>query len=170
MAAVVGLAAEKIDELFRLLPKGFIRNYTPHSNCPVGNRRGLGQAEELCKKAGARRYIRLKVSGPFHSPLLEEAREEFAETVKAYTFKDPSKTLYSNVTGGKSPPAMRRRSYRQLRLSAPSAGWRRRTSFSKEATERSWKPAPGRFFPACGNLSARNLPVCPAAPQSRSLV
>lgn len=102
MAAVVGLAAEKIDELF---PAGTEGVYPANYNSPTqtvlsGTAEGLAKAEELCKKAGARRYIRLKVSGPFHSPLLEEAREEFAETVKAYTFKDPSKTLYSNVTGG----------------------------------------------------------------------
>ena len=66
----------------------------------AGTAEGLARAEDLCKEAGARRYIRLKVSGPFHSPLLEEARVEFAEAVKEYTFNDPLKTLYSNVTGG----------------------------------------------------------------------
>ncbi len=101
MAAVIGLTAPQIDGLF---PAGtedvFPANYNaPNQIVLAGTARGLSRAEGLCKEAGARRFIKLKVSGPFHSPLLEEARRDFAETVETFTFKDPQKTLYSNVTG-----------------------------------------------------------------------
>jgi len=101
MAAVIGLTATQVDELF---PAGtedvFPANYNaPNQIVLAGTAAGLGRAEGLCKEAGARRFLRLKVSGPFHSPLLDEARKEFAEAVSHYVFNDPVKALYSNVTG-----------------------------------------------------------------------
>lgn len=102
MAAVIGLTAETMTELF---PEGTDGIFPANYNAPTqivlaGTADGLTRAESLCKEAGARRFIRLQVSGPFHSPLLEEARAEFAEAVKGFTFNDPVKALYSNVTGG----------------------------------------------------------------------
>lgn len=102
MAAVIGLTAEKITEIF---PKGTEGIYPANYNAPnqivlAGTADGLARAEGICKEAGARRYIKLKVSGPFHSPLLEDARAEFAEAITSYTFNNPTKTLYSNVNGG----------------------------------------------------------------------
>ena len=58
-----------------------------------------GDLGEVFEKAGAMRYIRLKTSGPFHSPLLEEARRGLQEALADYAFADPVKPVYSNVTG-----------------------------------------------------------------------
>ena len=101
MAAVIGLSTEKIDELFS---DGSLDVYPSNYNAPTqiviaGTADGLAKAETLCKENGARRYIRLKVSAPFHSPFLEEARMGFAEELNKYNFRDPVKKLYSNVTG-----------------------------------------------------------------------
>ncbi len=101
MAAVIGMTSEKIEELFADSSQGV---YPANYNAPTqivlaGTAEGLTKAETICKENGARRFIKLKVSAPFHSPLLEEARVEFAETLKSYTFNDPVKTFYSNVTG-----------------------------------------------------------------------
>ncbi len=102
MAAVIGLSYEKMASLIKESGVGgvYIANY----NSPVqivisGTNDGLLKAEEICKEAGARRYIRLKVSGPFHSPLLEEAKKEFVSVLDGYEFNNPRKTVYSNVTG-----------------------------------------------------------------------
>jgi [acyl-carrier-protein] S-malonyltransferase len=51
------------------------------------------------KEAGAKRFIRLKVSGPFHCPLMQQARDRFAEFLDTVTFSDPAGPVYSNVTG-----------------------------------------------------------------------
>ena len=64
-----------------------------------GTQEGLEAAESALKEAGARRVIRLKVSAPCHSPLLDEAKDKFSEYLSGLDFKTPCKPLYSNVTG-----------------------------------------------------------------------
>ena len=101
MAAVIGLTYDKITEI---LGKGDIEAYPANYNAPTqivlaGTAEGLLAVESLCKEAGARRYIMLKVSGPFHSPLLESAREKFRGVVEQVSFSDPAKPVYANVTG-----------------------------------------------------------------------
>ena len=102
MAAVLGLPAEKtVATLEPLASEGvFASNY----NSPVqvvvsGTAQGLARAETALKAAGARRLVRLQVSGPFHSPLMAEARAAFDEALKGFTFADPVTAVYSNVTG-----------------------------------------------------------------------
>jgi [acyl-carrier-protein] S-malonyltransferase len=64
-----------------------------------GTAEALARAEALLGEAGAMKYVVLKTSGPFHSPLMEEARQALAAALEAFRFADPVKTLYSNVTG-----------------------------------------------------------------------
>jgi [acyl-carrier-protein] S-malonyltransferase len=53
----------------------------------------------LCKEAGAKRAMRLKVSGAFHSPLMESAAPGLAEALDEATFTDPRFPVYANVNG-----------------------------------------------------------------------
>ncbi|MEM5947383.1 ACP S-malonyltransferase [Spirochaetia bacterium 38H-sp] len=102
MSAILGLAPEKVEEVIKSLAsdKVFVANYnSPKQVVLSGTEDGLAVAEAACKEAGAKRAVRLKVSGPFHSPLLEEARKEFADFIASYDFSDPDKPVYSNVTG-----------------------------------------------------------------------
>jgi [acyl-carrier-protein] S-malonyltransferase len=55
-------------------------------------------AEAALKAAGAKRVVRLKVSGAFHSPIMAYARDGFAEAVAGVKFSDPKIAFYSNVT------------------------------------------------------------------------
>ncbi len=102
MAAVLGMPAEKVTAAVQALEgKGV---YAANHNSPVqvvisGTAEGLAAAEEALKAAGARRLIRLKVSGPFHSPLMAEARAAFADALAGFAFSDPRVPVYSNATG-----------------------------------------------------------------------
>lgn len=101
MAAVLGLPAEKAAEVVRGIEGVYVANH----NSPVqlvlsGTAAGLSLAEERLKAAGAKRLLRLKVSGPFHSPLMEGARTAFAEALAGFAFADPVLPVYSNVTAG----------------------------------------------------------------------
>ena len=101
MAAVLGMPAEKAAAVAAGIEGVFVANH----NSPVqlvlsGTAAGLSRAEELLKVQGAKRFIRLKVSGPFHSPLMEGARTAFAEALSGFAFGDPVLPVYSNVTAG----------------------------------------------------------------------
>lgn len=102
MAAVIGLDYDSIIKTISNTEGVYAANY----NSPVqivlsGTFDGLNNAEALCKEAGAKRFIRLKVSGPFHSPLITDAMNNFKEVVDKVEFSDPVIDLYSNVTAEK---------------------------------------------------------------------
>ena len=103
MAAVIGLTPEQVEAALQPLiaqQKAFPANLnSPKQTVISGTAEGLEKAEELCKEAGCRRFIRLKVAGPFHSPLMAEAAAHFAEVLATIAFKNPVKRLFSNVTG-----------------------------------------------------------------------
>jgi [acyl-carrier-protein] S-malonyltransferase len=104
MAAVIGLSKEDAEKL--LVEMGKANVFLANHNSPTqvvlsGTQAGLEKAEQAFKQAGARRVIRLRVSGPFHSPLIGRAAEEFASFLKDYTFHDPQAPVYSNVTAAK---------------------------------------------------------------------
>ena len=103
MAAVIGLTPEQVIEAVKpLAEKGiaFAANMnSPKQTVISGTFQGLKEAEALCTAAGCRRYIKLKVAGPFHSPLMQEAGVEFEKVLATMNFKDPVKRLFSNVTG-----------------------------------------------------------------------
>lgn len=102
MAAVIGLAPEAVSAALQEAGEGvYAANFSsPRQVVLAGTVEGLARAEAACAAAGARRFVRLKVSGPFHSPLIERARERFAEVVANFEFRDPTAPVYANVTGG----------------------------------------------------------------------
>jgi [acyl-carrier-protein] S-malonyltransferase len=82
------------------------------------------RAMELAKAAGAKRAIRLNVSGAFHSPLMEVARDGLADALDAASLHDPAFPVYANVT---AEPVRRATDARRLlleQLTAPVA-WTR---------------------------------------------
>ncbi len=104
MAAVLGLSFE--DVCRTLESHGFEQVYPAIHNSPVqtviaGAGEELGRAQKVLKEAGARRVMPLKVSGPFHTPLMESARVEFEEYLETVSFADPELPVYSNVTGSR---------------------------------------------------------------------
>ncbi|RII34994.1 [acyl-carrier-protein] S-malonyltransferase [Clostridium chromiireducens] len=102
MAAVLKLSDEKIEELLtRAGEFGIVEG--ANFNCPgqvviSGENNAIDEAVKIAKELGGL-GIPLKVSGPFHSSLLEPASEEFFNTIKTVEIKDVNKTVYSNVKG-----------------------------------------------------------------------
>jgi len=105
MAAILGLEEEKLKAVCARAsvagggPVG-IANY----NCPgqlviSGEVSALEAACALAKEAGAKRAIRLRVGGAFHSPLLKEASDRFACFLAGLPIGRPSCDFYANVTG-----------------------------------------------------------------------
>ena len=105
MAAVLGDLREPIDALCARAtadPEGGIvvpANYNSPGQVVIsGEIAGVESAMILCKSAGAKRAIRLNVSGAFHSPLMAPAREGLARAIERSSFASPSVPVYANVT------------------------------------------------------------------------
>ena len=64
-----------------------------------GDLAGVERAMELAVEAGAKRVVRLSVSGAFHSPLMAPAQEKFKARLEALSFNDPAFRVIANVTG-----------------------------------------------------------------------
>ena len=99
MAAILGLADEVVEGLCRKIHNVWPANY----NCPgqLVISGETGAVDECCEEAqreGARRAVRLKVSGAFHSPLVERAAERFRPAIEKIEFKVPSAHFVSTVT------------------------------------------------------------------------
>lgn len=102
MMAVMGADLPQVQQI--LADSGVPDVYPSLHNSPVqtvvgGTAEGLALAAEAFKAAGIRKTIPLKVSGPFHTPLMEEAREDMFRIMQWVTFREPEKPVYSNVTG-----------------------------------------------------------------------
>lgn len=100
MAAVLALPDEKVEEICASVDNGVVvcANY----NCP-GQIVISGEVEAIdaaCAKmleAGAKRALKLKVGGAFHSPCMEPARAELAEAIAATPIHEPICPVYQNV-------------------------------------------------------------------------
>ena len=108
MAAVLGLADEKVEEICNGIDDEIV--VCANFNCPgqlviSGSMAGIDKACEQLLAAGAKRALKLKVGGAFHSPLMEPAREELAAAIEATTFSAPICPVYQNVsTKGETCP------------------------------------------------------------------
>jgi len=101
MSAVLGLPFAEASKVMEGLKdkEVFIANHSsPVQIVIAGTTGGLDIAEAALKAAGAKRAIRLKVSGPFHTPLLASAAREFAERSASIPFAEPRLPMVSNVT------------------------------------------------------------------------
>jgi len=102
MSAILGLPPEKVEEIASKIDGAYAANLNSSVQTVVaGTADGLEKVEAAAKEAGARRAIRLAVAGPFHSPLMQKAADNFKVALEEYTFAEPKITLFSNVTGKK---------------------------------------------------------------------
>jgi [acyl-carrier-protein] S-malonyltransferase len=102
MAAVIGLEREAVqavvDEVARPTELVVANDNAPGQVVISGVLDALEAAEPAMKAAGARRVLRLPVSGPFHSPLMAPVAEQLADAFEAETWRDATVPVVSNVT------------------------------------------------------------------------
>ena len=99
MAAILGLADEAVESLCRKIANVWPANY----NCPgqlviSGETPSVDEACVEAEKEGARRAIKLRVSGAFHSPLVERAAEALRPAVERVHLTEGRAVFMSTVT------------------------------------------------------------------------
>lgn len=100
MASILGLDAESVTEACTPIDGAYVANYNSPGQIVIsGERAAIEKACAACQEAGARRVIPLKVSGAFHSPLMEEARKGLQPLLDNIEWNTPAFPVLSNVTG-----------------------------------------------------------------------
>ena len=117
MAAIIGLPDARIEEVCAGIPGVVPANYNSPGQVVIsGEEAAVDKACEILKADGAKRALRLPVSGAFHSPLMEPAREKLARAIEATPFQAPRCPVYQNVTAAptEDPAVIRENCLKQL--------------------------------------------------------
>lgn len=107
MAAVIGLAPDKVQEV--ILRSGFNQITMANLNAPEqvvisGLKEDILRIQPQFEAAGAKLYKPLNVSGAFHSPFMQPARQEFESFLKPFQFHPPKIPVISNAEAAPYPP------------------------------------------------------------------
>jgi len=125
MAAILGLEDVQVEQICKAVMEEtkqivIAANY----NCPgqlviSGSVEGVNLACERAKQAGAKRALPLPVSGGFHSPLMEFAREKLATAIEQTQFQQGVCPIYQNVDAKPYTDAIAIKSNLLIQLTAP---------------------------------------------------
>ena len=99
MAAILGLDDETVERICRRILNVWPANY----NCPgqivvSGENPAVDEACEAATNEGARRAVKLRVSGAFHSPLVAKAADRLRPALEKVKFNEPAAPFMSTVT------------------------------------------------------------------------
>ena len=119
MAAVLGLEDEVVERLCAEIENVWPANY----NCPgqivvSGEDPAVAELSAEAQDLGARRAVKLKVSGAFHSPLVASAAQRLRPAIERVHFRDPRAPFMSTVTA-RIEPAQRLGTLLVDQLTAP---------------------------------------------------
>jgi [acyl-carrier-protein] S-malonyltransferase len=124
MASIVGLAASSVEEVVaRARADGLaigIANYnSPDQTVISGAAAAVDETVKRLEQAGARRAIRLKVAGAYHSPLMAAGTRKLEPHLRALKIRPPRVPFYANVTGAETrdPEEIRTNLIRQIESS-----------------------------------------------------
>ncbi len=102
MAAIIALPDETVEAVCKEVSTADCIVIPANYNCPgqlviSGHLDAVNAACEKLKEAGAKRALILPVSGAFHSPLMQPAKDELAAAIMQTEFKAPKCPVYQNV-------------------------------------------------------------------------
>ncbi|MFZ2444990.1 MAG: ACP S-malonyltransferase [Syntrophobacteraceae bacterium] len=97
MAAIMDLHEEKIREICSISGAQVANINCADQIIITGPEGEVSAASEMCDLAGAKKCMKLNVSGPWHSRCMEFAREKFAPLVKECDFRDPQIPVVNNI-------------------------------------------------------------------------
>jgi [acyl-carrier-protein] S-malonyltransferase len=124
MAAVLGMATDAVVQLCREASQGGAVAVAANLNAPdqtviSGDPEAVERAASLCKTAGAKRVLPLRVSGAFHSPLMQPAEDGLRAVLDAVAFADPACPVVANASAEPVKTAREAREYLARQLTAP---------------------------------------------------
>lgn len=163
MAAILGMDDEVVEEVCReVREEGSIcvpANFNTQGQVVIsGEVEGIQRAMDLAKEAGARKAIPLTVSGAFHSPLMEPAKEGLREKLEKIKFSDSGYPVVSNVTADLVSVGSEARELLVDQLTSP-VRWRTSVAAMLEfGVERFYELGPGSVLCGLNKRNARGFP------------
>jgi [acyl-carrier-protein] S-malonyltransferase len=168
MAAVIGLPPEQVEALIlQWTNEGLEGLYGANFNSPKqvtvsGTFAALAEGEKRFMEAGARRFLRLQVAGPFHSPLIADAAEAFAPALGAVCFEDPRIPLYSNVSGGPVHSGAEAKELALRQITCPVRWTSEEAVIASGGYRGALETGPGRVLQGLWKDSGASIPCYPA--------
>jgi [acyl-carrier-protein] S-malonyltransferase len=111
MAAVIGLAPQKVKEICEAMAQGQVlapANYnSPEQTVIAGNAEAVERAAGPLKEAGAKRVLPLPVSAPFHCALMAPVKPRLEEVLEAIQVSPLKVPVVTNVEAAPNPDAAR---------------------------------------------------------------
>ncbi len=109
MAAVVGLSAERVEEIIReVAPDG--RTVVANDNGPrqvtiAGDAESVDGVVEALRRGGAKKVVPLRISGPFHFPPMGRIGDDLRRFMAGIRFREPVVPIVANISGLPHPSA-----------------------------------------------------------------
>ena len=150
MAAIIGLSKEFVSESCSLAStEGIVQpaNYNSADQIVIsGSVNGVRKAMELCKTKGAKLVKELVVSGAFHSPLMQTAKDKLKEELDKTPFYDARFPVYANVT---AKPVIQKEEIKNLlfeQVTAPVKWEETITNMISDGVEEFFEIGPGKVL------------------------
>ena len=146
MAAILGLDDAVVEQLCRQIAGVWPANY----NCPgqivvSGENPSVDECCEQAQDEGARRTVKLRVSGAFHSPLVAHAAERLKPAIDRIKFHEPAAPFMSTVTA-KIEPAQRLGTVLVEQLTAPVKFTQAASELAKDGVKTFVEVGPGNVL------------------------
>ncbi len=164
MAAVLGLSDDEIEQVCRRVRRGVCvpANYNTEGQVVLsGDVSAVEEGMEHAQAAGARKVVKLNVSGGFHSVLMEPAAEGLRARLESLVFHDPAFPVISNVT---AEPVTSGAEARELLVRQLTSAVRWRGSVETmvgAGTDRFLELGPGTVLCGLNRRNARGVPCTP---------
>jgi [acyl-carrier-protein] S-malonyltransferase len=158
MAAVLGLGDAEIEAACARVDAGVCQpaNFNAEGQVVIsGDVAGVEQGVRFAKEAGAKKVIPLKVSGAFHSALMEPAVEPLRRRLASIEFRDPRFTVVSNVTARAVTTGTEARELLVRQLTAPVRWSATMATMVAGGADRFLELGPGKVLTG---LNRRNAP------------
>ena len=163
MAAIIGLDADALAAICEnASSEGIVQpaNYNSPGQIVIsGSIAGVHKAIELAQQEGAKRAIELVVSGAFHSPLMDHAKEELGVALESAEIRDANLPVYANVSAG---PVLRAEDIKKLlfeQLSKPVLWESSVRAMIADGADMFYEVGPGKVLAGLQKRIDRSAPI-----------
>ncbi len=161
MAAILGLDDHTVEDLCTRVEAGICvpANFNSEGQVVVsGDLKGVEEGMALAREAGAKKVVELKVSGAFHSPLMEPAADGLRDHLETLTFHDPSYPVYSNATAERVRTGAMARDLLVKQLTSPVRWAATVSHMVTHGADRFLELGPGKVLSTLNRRNAKGLP------------